>query len=459
MTAKVHVLGLIIKRFLLDEKAYMDIKAFKGYRYDPSVVQNAGRCIAPPYDVIDADQQQRLYAQNDYNIVRITRGMTQPGDNESDNVYTRAAQFLKKYLADGALKQDAQESIYVYRQEFEARGHRMCRTGFVALGKLEGYGGTIKPHEQTLAGPKTDRLNLMRTTKAQTGQIFMLYDDGSKTIDAILDNACLGKELTKYADEDGVLHQLFAITDAKTISQIHDFMRQRQVFIADGHHRYETANTYFQETHNPSADYHLMTFINTHNEGLVVLPTHRLIKNIHNFSVDKFLGELKSFFDVARLAFANETEKTARQEVMALALDLEFEENQHAFGMYFGDGAFYVATLREVAVMDEVAGDHSEPWRQLDVAILHKLILEKMLGIGEAALAAETNVEYIKDFKKNIQKAVEKVDKGEGQGLFFMNPTRAQEIEAVAAHGERMPQKSTFFYPKIFSGLVLNLLD
>ncbi|MFC1783692.1 DUF1015 domain-containing protein [Planctomycetota bacterium] len=437
----------------------MDISAFRGYRYDSSGIGDPGSCIAPPYDIIDPDQQQQLYDQNEYNIVRVIKGKTFPDDNDSDNVYTRAAAALGEFIEKGALKQDDADSIYVYAQDFTVGSESFRRSGFIALGKLEAYGGNIKAHEQTLSGPKADRLNLMRATRSQIGQIFMLYSDPEKTIDAILAQACTGPELLNHKDDEGVVHRLYAITDPMQIDTIKNTMANKSIFIADGHHRFETALNYFNKSKNPAAAYRMMTFVNTHNEGLVVLPTHRLVKNIPDFDPAKLTGQLKEHFDVARLAYHSDAEKTQRKQEMLDALTVEMDNGEHAFGLYFNDGAFYVVTLNDKEAMDQIAPQHSEAWRKLDVTILHLLILEQHLGIDEAALTAQTNVEYIKDIGGAVEQAMAKVDSGTHQGLFFMNQTMPQEVEAVAAAGEKMPQKSTFFFPKIFSGLVVNVLN
>jgi len=421
-------------------------------------VGDAGLCIAPPYDVIDKDQQQNLYDRSEYNIVRVTKGKTEPGDGDGNNVYSRAGETLEDFIDKGALKQDHDDSIYVYEQDFSVDGTTYRRSGFIALGGLEEYGGAVKPHEQTMAGPKDDRLSLMNSTKSQIGQIFMLYSDPEKTIDAILAQACKGRELLGFVDDDGVRHHLFAVTDPEQIETIKKVMSGKSVFIADGHHRYETSLNYYNETKNPAALHCMMTFVNTHNEGLIILPTHRLIKNVANFSSQSLIGKMKEYFDVARMKFGDMVEKKAKFQMMIDALGVEHQNSEHAFGMYFDDGAFYVATLRSLDVMAKVAGDKSQAWRQLDVSILHKVILEKMLGIDQAALTAQTNVEYIKDFGPATLNAMDKVDSGQRQGLFFLNTTSARDVESVAKEGEKMPQKSTFFYPKIYSGLVLNRL-
>jgi len=299
----------------------------------------------------------------------------------------------------------------------------------------------------------------MRATKSQIGQIFVLYTDPDKSIDAILVRAAQAVPLLKHTDGDGVVHQLYTVTNPEEIQTIVEVMKDKQICIADGHHRYETAVNYYRETKNPAAAYRMMTFVNTHNEGLIVLPTHRLVKNVEGFRYPEFLRQMKEYFDVARLAFEDEAGKEKRYQEMAESMALEMEISNHSFGMYFADDAYYLATLRDDKAMEEIVGERSDAWRKLDVAILHKLILEKMLGIDEAALTAQTNVEYIKDFGAATERAIARVDSQEAQALFFLNPTRAQEVEAVAATGEKMPQKSTFFYPKIFSGLVMNMMD
>ena len=437
----------------------MDVSGFKGYRYDSSVVGDAGRCVAPPYDVIDPEHQQRLHEQSECNIVRIIKALPRAADQGADGVYDQAKDALGRFLQTGAIKQDAQESVYVYAQEFCLGERTYRRSGFVALGRLEGYSGAVRPHEHTLAGPKADRLKLMRATQCQVGQIFMLYTEQEGVIDGILARACQGDQLLSFEDEDKVIHRLFAVTDPSEIATLRDVMAHRDVFIADGHHRYETANTYYEETQNPAAQWRMMTFVNTRNEGLVVLPTHRLVKNVDDFSAVGLIDGMRGHYDVAKWAFDDMVAKQEKRVMMQEALALEFESGTHALGIYVGDGAFYVATLRDTEAMSALAGDHSEAWQRLDVSILHKLVLEQMLGIDDAALTEQSHVEYIKDIGDATSHAIDKVDSGDGQALFFLNQTRVEDVAVVAANGEKMPQKSTFFHPKIFSGLVMNRLQ
>ena len=437
----------------------MDIIPFQGYRYNSDILGDPAICIAPPYDVIGEQEQETLYAASPYNIVRIIKGVDNASDREFDNVYTRAATTFREFVRRDIVKQDASSQFYVYAQDFSINSQSFRRSGLVGLGKLETYGDSIKPHEQTLAGPKADRLNLTRAIKTQVGQIFMLYSEPEKTIDALLTRACEGGELLCHCDDDQVTHRLFAIDKPNDIRVIAEVMKSRSVFIADGHHRFETALNYQAETDNPRADYQLMTFINTRNEGLVVLPTHRLVKNVEAFDKDSLLGQLQAHFDVARLAYDDVVQKKEKLQEMQKALALELENGDHAFGIYFNDGAFYVATLRDENSVNAIEGKYSTAWRKLDVSILHKLILDRCLGIDEAALTAQTHCEYIKDFGDATSRAIDRVDETSAQVLFFMNPTGIESVEAVAMAGEKMPQKSTFFFPKIFSGLVMNVLE
>jgi len=444
----------------------MEIKAFRAWRFDKKIVGNAGDCIAPPYDVISDKQQTQLYKKNKYNIVRIDRGKVTPADNETENVYTRAADYLHKWIKAGVLKQDAADNIYAYVQDFEAAGDSWQRSGFVALGKLEEFGTGVRPHEKTLEGPKADRLKLTRATATQFGQIFMLYDDPKKVADKIIKKTtatlrsgrATQKPLINMVDEDGVRHRLYPIADAKDINTIVKTMTDKATVIADGHHRYETALNYFHETGNPAAKYQMMTFVNMRNKGLIILPTHRLVGNLEGFDIQKLLKKLAGDFAITSYPFGSAKDKSAAREKMFVAMRAVFKKGGVAFGIYAKDKRFYTAVLVNDAAMDAVAGNMSKAWRSLDVSVLHKLILEKFLGIGEKQLASESNIEYIKDVGNAIDESIASVDGEKNQVVFFMNPTRIEQVQQVAAAGEKMPQKSTFFYPKIFTGLTINKL-
>ncbi len=263
----------------------MEIKPFKAFRFDDKTVGNAGDCISPPYDVINEKQQEQLYEKNQYNIIRIIKGKTTSADNETNNQYTRAAEYFKDWIAKGVLKQDSSETIYGYVQNFDVGGRHFQRLSFIALGKLEEFGKIVRPHEQTLTGPRIDRLNLQRATAAVFGLVFMLYEDTKKVADKIIAEVITGKPLIDFIDDQNVRHRVFAITKQTDIEAIAKMMSNKSCIIADGHHRYETGLNYYKETGNPNAAYQMIAFTNTKNEGLLVLATHRVVSNVEDFEL------------------------------------------------------------------------------------------------------------------------------------------------------------------------------
>jgi uncharacterized protein (DUF1015 family) len=429
----------------------MEIKAFKAFRFNDAVVGDGGKCICPPYDVIDAQQQESLYQQHPYNIVRIELGKTTPADTENNNQYTRANDFLQKWITEKALLPDETPAIYAYVQDFDAANQKFQRSGFIALGKVVEFGKNVKPHEKTLEGPKADRLKLMKATKVQLAQIFMLYDDPKKIADKIITESANGKALIDTTDDDGIRHRLFAIQKNQDIEAITKMMADKDTVIADGHHRYETSLNYYKFTQNPAAQHCMMTFVNMHNSGLVILPTHRLVGNLPDFDSVKLLKQLEKDFEITKFAM-NQKDK------MFGLMKQNFDAGKVAFGLYVKDNAFYGLVLRTLAVMDKLAPKLSKASKALDVSVLHTVILDDILGIGDKQLAAESNIEYIKDIGDAINKSIKLVDSDDKQLVFFMNPTKIEQVQAVAATGEKMPQKSTFFHPKIYSGLTVNKL-
>ena len=435
----------------------MEIKAFKAYRFNGEVVGNPGDCIAPPYDVIDSSMQNELHQRNFYNIVRATKGKPEADDSSDNNVYTRAAEYLENAVASGALVQDDKDAIYAYVQDFEIAGQTFERSGIIACGKLKAFGDGVQPHEKTLEGPKADRLNLTRATACQLGQIFMLYDDPSNTDRTIVSNAMQTTPVIDTIDEHDVRHRLYVICEPKQIAAFTSMMADRKAVIADGHHRYETALNYWTETQNEQAAWQMMTFVNMRNEGLVIQPTHRLMVNMNDFDLATLLSKLKIEFEITEFAFSDNVQRMqARKQMFEMMTD---KADQNIFGLYAGTKAFYAIRLKDTNVMAKLYPDMSLAAQQLDVNVLHKLILERQLGICDAKLASESHLVYIKDLGDAIDQSIGKVDAGESQGVFFMNATRIEQVQAVATAGEKMPQKSTFFYPKIFSGLTIRKLD
>jgi uncharacterized protein (DUF1015 family) len=439
----------------------MQVKPFKAFRFDATVVGDAGSCIAPPYDVISPSQRDVLYEKNEYNIVRITKGKTTSSDTSDNNPYTRAAGYLNTWIKKGVLKQDPTEAIYAYVQDFHISGAKFQRCSFIALAKLEEFRpkGGVRPHEQTLNEPKIDRLNLKRATAADFGPVFMLYEDEQNIADNIIEKAAAQRPLIDFLDEQDVRHRLFAITAKDDIDAITKMMLDKSCIIADGHHRYGTGLIYSKETANPAARYQMLAFANTRHEGLVVLATHRLLGNLRDFDAVKLIAALKEDFEITEYKFAPRPgDKAAAKQKMLAQMKTEYNNDETAFGIYAGNNAFYAAALKNKQATNSVAPNMSDHWRALDVAVLHKLIFEKLLGIGEKQLADGACLEYIKDTDKAIDESIARIDAGQKQAAFFMNPVKMEQLKMVTDAGEKMPQKSTYFYPKIYSGLTINKL-
>jgi uncharacterized protein (DUF1015 family) len=433
----------------------MDIKPFKAYRFNEAVVGDVGACIAPPYDVISEQQQQQLYRSSSYNIVRIIRPIAKPGNNDKNNVYTRAAGYLADWVKQGALKIDSEEAVYAYVQDFELAGAWFQRFSIVALGKLEPFGKIVRAHENTMLGPRKDRLELKKATAADFGLVFLIYEDPKHIADEIIEKSVNDEPLIDFTDEQNVRHRLFSVKNRREISAIVDMMKNKTCIIADGHHRYETGLAYLELTKNPSAEYQMMAFANSCHEGLIVLATHRLVTGLDKFSFSDLTKKLATNFEVIRFGFDSDESKRQARHRMFDEMKADHGRGRDTFGIYGGNGAFYVARLKDIIPMDKAAPTKSRAWRKLDVTVLSKLVLDEILGIDDDKLAQGGNVLYVKDSGNKSKELVRQIDTGEGQVVFFMNPPKIEHIEAVADAGERMPQKSTYFYPKVFTGLTV----
>jgi uncharacterized protein (DUF1015 family) len=468
----------------------MEVKPFKAFRFNADVAGDAGACIAPPYDVISDEERDELYRKSPYNIVHITKGKVTSSDNGQHNQYTRAAEFLQMWIAEGVLKQDDREAIYGYVQDFELDGTAFQRLSFIALGKLEDFGKTVRPHEQVFAKPMLDRLNLERATAARFGLVFMLYEDPQGVADKIIAKAMMqaspvaarasrpcssgdtgcdeerGQDalatagpLVDFVDEQGVRHRLYGITADSDMKAIVGMMRDKSCIIADGHHRYTTGLTYMRESGNPAARYQMIAFTNTRQKGLVVLATHRLVGGVEGFAPGKFLARLRENFDVVPFPFGADArdKEQARQKMLARMKRLH-EQDQAVLGAYVADGSFYAAGPKNGPAMAAAAPDKSEAWRTLDVAVLQKLVLEKLLGLDEEKMGSADYVEYVKDLPHAMNEMIECVDAGRKQVAFFINPVKMRQLTGVTDAGERMPHKSTYFYPKMYTGLTIQKL-
>ena len=437
---------------------------FRGYRYNPSIVPFS-RALTQPYDKISPAMQEKYYAADPRNLIAVEKGLSFPSDSPKDNVYTRAAASLEEWVKNQAVIQDSADSFYSYSQEFTIPGsaERRVRRGFIGAGQLEDYAAKIVfRHEHTLSGPKADRLELLRNTRMHTGQLFMLYSDPKKKADSILVEAeKSAAPATELLDEYGVTHRLWLISDPEKTKAIHEAMSDQKLVIADGHHRYETALNFRNEcrTRASSLDRNapyeraMMTFVNTRSEGLVILPTHRVAANVHDFSWPSVRRYLEPWFSTEVFSVENEGEKSQIQE--RFLKKLKASSARRAVGVYpayaAGKPAFYLLTLREGAALDQLLPSASPLQRELDVVLLHDGILESGLGITQQAVTQESNLTY----EREASNAIAAVDSGKAQISFFLNPVDVQKVMEIATAGEVMPQKSTDFYPKLLSGITM----
>ena len=398
---------------------------FQPYRYSPAAGPLA-HLVTQPYDKISPEMRARYLALSPFNLVRLILGERFASDSEKHNVYTRASGFLKDWIDRGTLAREPQPSLFAYFQDFSVpdTGERLSRRGFIGLGAVEDYSaGVVHRHEQTLSGPKKDRLELLRHTHAHFGQIFMLYPDPERQVDRLLAESAQLKPTAAVTDEYGAEHRLWKIADPARIDAIRSLMADKKLLIADGHHRYETALAFRDE--NPDlagASRVMMTFVNMHSPGLKILATHRLVSGLANFDAAGFLARAGNQFAVKEIA--------QLQEVPASSI-----------GAAIGD-KLYLLRLKE-------------PSQKLDVPILHDQILRDALGITEEAVRAEQNLRYV----RGLDKAMEAARRGEVQIAFLLHPTAIEDVARISFSGGVMPQKSTDFYPKLLSGLTIYKVD
>ena len=436
---------------------------FQAYRYNLERVKLAD-VVTQPYDKITAAMQERYSRLSPYSLIAVEKGKPSAKDSAGDSVYTRAQKALEQWVRDGVMVRDSQPGIYVYFQEYAVpgTGERRTRKGFIALGRVEDYSArVIFRHELTHTGPKADRLELLRHTRTHTGQLFMLYSDPQRSIDALMDDVAARAHPNEAEDEYGVAHRIWPLFDPQIIADVVRAMGSQKLVIADGHHRYETALAYRDECRASSAgadrnapyEKTMMTFFNTHGEGLLILPTHRLVTNLPSFDLDSFRKKISSSFEQEDYTFGSEPARTAAYERFQRDLAAGGKTGR-AFGMYAG-GSFTLLRLRRGADLQRLMPGLSPAQRKLDVVLLHRALLEDGLGISPAAVTAEQNISY----EREMGAAVNAVDRKRAQICFLLNPVGVSQVMEIALAGEVLPQKSTDFYPKLLSGLTLYRLE
>ncbi len=423
-----------------------DVSAFRAHRYDLGSVGPLSDVVCPPYDVIDSTLQQALYERSPFNLIRLELTKDEAGDNDRVNRYTRATAQWRDWLSAGVIKQDSARSLYVYHQEFDIEGRSLTRKGFFGRVRLEPFGqGVIFPHEETLSGPKADRLNLLKATGTQFSPIFGLYPDESCEVQEILEVAIRRALPIEAVDHLGVKSRLWPVTDQHVISQVVGRMGPKPIFIADGHHRYETGCRYLDELQasgevvrdDHPARFILMNLVGMSDPGLRILPTHRLVSGLGSMTAEQLQARLSPHLQMERVGQGIEAAR-------AVWARIETAGQQNLFG--FGttsDGVWQVGCFTNHALMAQLAPEHTDDWRSLGVAILHVAVLDHLLG-------GQGRCQYV----HLLQEVDEAVTQRSCDLAVLVAPATMGHVERISRHLEKMPPKSTYFYPKILSGML-----
>ncbi len=435
-----------------------EVRPLRGIRYNTEKVGNIADVVTPPYDVISKEAQAAYYARSPYNVIRLELGQTTTNDGPLNTVYTRAAATLAEWRLQQVLQEETAPCYYVYAQTFTHEGQQYTRTSLIARVRLEQWDAkVILPHEHTLAKAKDDRLKLLRACAANLSPIMSLYDDPQGRIRRLLASHTEHAEV-HFTDEAGEEHRLHPIRDVQQIASIQDFFSERQLYIADGHHRYETALAYQQEVREQrkelypedAANFVLMALIDVDDPGMLVLPTHRMLFGLEQQAIDGLIeASFAQYFDVQAVPTTLASDAIVQQMV---------EAGQEQPTLVFATGKqTLLLTLNELGKQHMQESGHSAAWNSLDVAVAQQLVMEAILGLSAEDMTAGTHVRYTRDPHQALQ-AVQAVQSGETQAAVLLNATRVRQIRDVAQADDRMPQKSTYFYPKLITGLVMNPL-
>jgi len=406
--------------------------------------------------------QEEYYKRNPYNLVRIILGKDDDPEHPEKNKYKRAKIYLDEWQNEGILIKEDQKALYLYEQEFQLRGESKKRLGLVTRVKLEEFSSRkVLPHEKTFPKHKIDRLNLLRETNTNTGQIFLLYKDDDKKVFQAIENAMEKAELgAEVKDDDHFVHRLWIVKDKEDIQHIQEAMADKVLIIADGHHRYETSLNYQKEVLEGMGEvrgdepfnYIMMTLFQLDDPGLVILPTYRLVKGLDKLSAEALSELLTPYFEISEIDWSDPLDKSTVEEVQE-----RIRSESHSFAAFvFQLKKIFIFHLKSEDILDqEIKEERSKAWKQLDVAILHSLIIDKLETLASGPYSQEDNVSYIRNFNQGLEKVI----KGEFQMIFLLNPVSLPQIRDVVENGELMPHKSTDFFPKLKSGLVMNPLD
>ncbi len=421
------------------------IKGFQGMRYTEKA-GNVADLVSPPYDIISPEQRESLVDRSPYNIVQLELPT-------GEDRYTKASELYRAWVSDGILKQDEKDSIYIYEMCFTVNDIPRSVKGMICAVRLEEFEDRIiLPHEYTLSKAKNDRFELLNTAKASFSQIYSMYTDEQQVTRLRIEQASKKAPDIAFTDEDGVTHRLWRVTDEAQIDAFAADFADRQLFIADGHHRYETALNYRKKVMAKTSDfspehpanYTCMFLVDMECDGLVVFPTHRMLANLGEFHEQETLEKINKYFSFERC-----------NDLSNIEQDMLAEQEDHAIGLYTGKDYYYLLHFHDTELVREMLADMSDAFCDLDVTILHTLILDKVFGITKSDLAKQTKITYT----RSIDEALTQVRAGKQECAFFLNPTRVDQIKDVAKAGDKMPQKATYFYPKLITGLVFMKFD
>ena len=427
----------------------LDFQPFRAWRYNTDRV-DVSTVLAPPYDVISAEKQQKLYDRSPFNCIRLILNKKEASDNEQKNGYTRARDDFQKWQEEGVLVQENVPSFYVYRQTFKDPVTGLIKNRSALLGRvrLEPFEkGIIVPHEKTLSGPKADRMKLLKTVKANFSPVFGLYKDEGFEVRSIIKDPMNSRDIFEVEDDDAIVHTLRAIEEPDILTSLHRSLESRTVYIADGHHRYETALEYAkwkrQEMYaRPKSvftfDYMYMALVSFDDPGFIVLPTHRILTKLGMEGSEAIL-RLGEYFKVEKVSLSKLKEMTA-----------SYDEEGKVFGLVLKEGCFLLTMIEKAQAKARMVLNKPEIWYNLNVNVLAHLIFAELLGLKEERW------ESVLKFEHTVDGAVEFLNKGQAEAVFLLQPPRVDMLEKMGAVNERMPQKSTYFYPKLATGLIFH---
>ena len=437
-----------------------DIAPFCGLRYNTEKISDLAQVVIPPYDVISPEEQELFHRLSPYNMVRLELGQKLPGDTEADNPHTRAASCLGRWIDEGIFQRDKSPALYYSEVDYTIPGgERRTRRGFVCALRLEEFGaGNVLPHEKTFSAVKAERLGLMKAGRANLSPVFAVYSDPGNGVDSALRGGRGAEPAERFVDAKGLTHRLWPVTDPEIIQTVQAAMTGKVVYIADGHHRYETALNYrnLQRSLHPEAgsdaafEYVMMYLSCMNHEGLTILPTHRLLKDFGGVAPEEFARRAEAFFEVSRFDGSN-----GGADAWMTELEAGAARRETVIGFCHADtDAAYILKVKQESASAYLDGV-PEILANLDVVVLDRVILQGMLGLSESFLADSNNIH----FKHDAVESLEAVRSGNYKAGFILNSTRIDQVQGVAGAGLIMPHKSTYFYPKVGSGLVVNTLE